>query len=66
MATNVSPKPADIRKPIHAAIKEPRPQSPLASSPAKAKREAGKLEGGRQQIESTPSAGETDIRPTVI
>jgi hypothetical protein len=54
------------RKRTAVSNKQPRPQSPLASSPAKAKREEATLEKGREQLESEPTAAETDIRTTLI
>ena len=65
MATSKSSS-ANSRKRTAVAAKKSRHQIPLASSPAKAKREESILEKGREQIESTPTAAELDIRTAVI
>jgi hypothetical protein len=43
-----------------------RPQSPFVSSPTVAERELANLRRGRQRLESTPTAADTDVRTTLI
>ena len=65
MATSKSSS-ANSRKRTAVAAKKNRHQIPLASSPAKAKREEATLEKGREQIESAPTAAELDVRTVVV
>jgi hypothetical protein len=63
MTIQKSPK---SRSKIRVTDGKARPQSPLVSSPAVATREIANLRRGRERLETTPTAADTDVRTTLI
>ena len=61
-----TPKSSAGRGTVRSVEKTSRPQSPLVSSAAEAKRESARLRRGRTSLESAPTTAETDIRSSLI
>jgi len=65
MKTTKAQKSRVDRSSVSAVRKTSRPQSPLITSPAQAKRESAGLRRGRENLESETTAALTDIRTSL-